>query len=263
VVLGTALPDLGLPEVVRRLRDQTTTRRVSVLALLPATESRELEGQAREAGANAVLWRPLDRLALEDWIAKLLLVPRRVDVRFPVQGSVVAAKKPVDALNFLGLTRNLSVNGMLLASPVRLTLGADMDLEFTVPGVAARVHLLGRIVREAPQVEWPYLGYGVEFLLMSPEAGEVLGQLVTANIAPLRPRAPSTIHSTLRRGDWIYEVLEPQATNTGWLAEIRRGYRQRWRPGQSGPFYVVEGRSREHALRQARDFVLRYGGPGS
>ncbi len=39
----------------------------------------------RTTGANAVLRRPLDRAQLEDWIAKLLAVPRRVDARVPVQ----------------------------------------------------------------------------------------------------------------------------------------------------------------------------------
>ena len=43
----------------------------------------------------------------------------------------------------------------------------------------------------------------------------------------------------------------------GFLAEIRRGPREGWRPGASGPYYVVEAASPEAAVRAARAFVNR------
>src|SRR5438552_2135950 len=69
VVLGTELPDLALPDAVRRIRSSSATQHVSVLALLPAGTSAELEEETRRAGANAVLRRPLDRATLEGWMA--------------------------------------------------------------------------------------------------------------------------------------------------------------------------------------------------
>ena len=117
-----------------------------------------------------MLRRPLDRARLETWLAKLLIVPRRVDARIPVQGHVVGTPRSTEAVHFFGLTRNLSVNGMLLASPVPLPATPDLDLEFNIPGVIARLQALGRVVREAGEVEWPYLGYGVEFLFVPPDS---------------------------------------------------------------------------------------------
>ena len=59
----------------------------------------------------------------------------------------------------------------------------------------------------------------------------------------------------MRSGTWIYEIVEPVPYEAGYLVEIRRGPREGWRPGVAGPFYVVEGRSPEVALRAAREFV--------
>jgi hypothetical protein len=63
----------------------------------------------------------------------------------------------------------------------------------------------------------------------------------------------------VRRDDWVYEILEPVARDTGWQAEIRRATRVGWRPGVAGPFFVVEAGSPEGALRAARDFLGRHG----
>lgn len=263
VLLGPDLADLSLPETVRRIRSLPATRAVSVLAVLPAEEPAGLEDLLREAGANAVLRRPLDPALLETWIAKLLSVPRRVEVRFPVQGQVVGTPRTSATGHFYGLSRNLSVHGMLLASPVRLADAPDLDIEFHLPE-GGRVSALGRVVRDAPEVGWPYLGYGVEFLFVPPESLEAIVSLVSRadalSLASLTPEAAAArVQVTIRHASWIYEILEPVKYPAGWLVEIRRAPREGWRPGLSGPFYVVEGPSSEAALEAAREFVNRHG----
>lgn len=259
VVLGPRLPDLALAETVRRIRGSPAIRQVSVLALLTAEDGPEMEAEVREAGANAVLRRPLERELLESWLAKLLVVPRRVQVRVPVQGTVVGTPRGAEAVHFYGLTRNLSLNGMLLASPVRLPSAPDLDLEFMVPGLAPRMQALGRVVREAPEVEWPYLGYGVEFIFVPPDTQSALSGLLADKGERVTPGELSHgIHSTVRREDWVYEILEPVRYDSVWHAEIRRAPRELWRPGLGGPFYVVEGNSREGVLQEAREFLARH-----
>jgi CheY-like chemotaxis protein len=260
VVLGPRLPDLELNEAIRRIRSSPATRRVSILVLVPAADPPGVEAAAIEAGANAALRRPLERGVLESWIAKLLAVPRRIETRIPVQGQVVGTPRPA-AVHFCGLTRNVSLNGMLLASPVQLGSAPDLDLEFSVTGVSHLLRALGRVVREAPEVGWPYLGYGIEFLFIPPESQEVLGALVGRRLPlfPSKQQLSHGIHSTVRRDDWVYEILEPVPRDTGWQAEIRRATRVGWRPGVAGPFFVVEAGSPEGALRAARDFLGRHG----
>ena len=261
VVLGPRLADLSLPETIRRIRGDPATRNVSVLALVPAGEPSGLDGEAIRAGANAVLRRPLDESRLDTWIAKLLTVPRRVQARVPVQGQVVGTPRSAGAGHFVGLSRNLSVNGMLLASPVRLAETPDVELELSLPDTAP-LKALGRIVREAPEVGWPYVGYGIEFLFVPPESLDAIVDLVTREAAPQPPAAVEENHQirvTVRREQWIYEILEPLPWGAAWQAEIRRAAREYWRPGSGGPFYVVEGASPEDALAVARDFVQRHG----
>ena len=232
VVFGPRLSDLDLETAIRRIRSGAATRGVSILVLLPADEPEGAELAAIEAGANAALRRPLDRARLETWLAKLLVVPRRVDARIPVQGHVVGTPRSSESVHFFGLTRNLSVNGMLLASPVPLPFSPDLDLEFNIPGVIARLQALGRVVREAGEVEWPYLGYGVEFLFVPPDSQEALSMLVSGRLPlPPPPAADSSlgIHSTIRREDWVYEILEPVQHDASWQAEIRRAFQSPWR----------------------------------
>jgi len=264
VVLGPRIPDLTLTDAIRRIRMSPATRHVSILVLIPSADPKELEELLAAAGANAVLRRPLDPALLEAWLAKLLVVPRRVEARVPVQGQVVGSDAS-GVNHFCGITRNLSINGMLLASPVRLaTSGPDMDLdlEFLIPGLALRLRVLGRVVREAPEVGWPYVGYGVEFLFVPPESMTALTQVVSSGVplfvADLTDQRHG-IHSTLKRDEWIYEIRQPMPKEEAYHVEIRRAPKGAWRPGSAGPFFVVEGPTGESALRQAREFVTRHG----
>ncbi len=260
VVLGPRLPDLSLVATSERIR-AGPGRRVSVLAMIPQTAPPGTEGLALEAGANAALRRPLDRFVLESWIGKLLDVPNRIQARIPVHFQVVGSRHGAPGEHFYGLSRNLSVHGMLLASPVRIE-AQDLDLEIDLPEAEGRVRVLGRVAREAPEVGWPYVGYGIEFLFLPEPAQRVIDRMVRREAAREPPRslwAPGAIQSTVRRDEWIYELTEPCRTESGFLVEIRRCTLDGWRPGRATPFYVVEGETPEEALGQAREFLLRHG----
>jgi len=259
VVLGSLLPDQSLADAIKKIRALPATRHVSVLVVLGSDERTSVEASALTAGANAVLRRPLDSGKLEAWVAKLIEVPRRTDARVPVQGQVVGSARLERSGHFYGLSRNLSTHGMLLASPVRLPESPDVDLEFQIPEADDRVKALGRVVREAVEVGWPYLGYGVEFLFVPEESKAAIDRLVDRQAAPTLAAdgEGQGVLTTVRRGTFIYEIVQPVVYEGGYLAEIRRGAREGWRPGVAGPYYVVEGASSEGALRAARAFVNR------
>jgi hypothetical protein len=260
VVLGMNVPDLPLEDLIERIRRGPESSRVSILVLIPASEPPYAEGRVLGAGANAALRRPLDRFVLESWLAKLLDVPQRVQTRVPVHVQVVGTPRSAPNGHFYGLTRNVSVHGMLLASPVKIDTD-DLDLEIDLPEPEGRVRVLGRVVREAPDVGWPYIGYGIEFLFL-PEGGQrAIERMVERENPPDAPRplwAPGAIHSTVRLGDWIYELTDPLRYEGGFLVEIRRALRGDWRPGSS-PFYVVQGATAAAALEAARSFVQEHG----
>jgi hypothetical protein len=239
---------------------EPASEHVSILVLIPASEPVGTEGLVLGAGANAALRRPLDRFVLESWLAKLLDVPQRVQTRVPVHVQVVGTPRSAPNGHFYGLTRNVSVHGMLLASPVKID-NDDLDLEIDLPEPEGRVRVLGRVVREAPDVGWPYIGYGIEFLFL-PEGGQqAIERMVEREDPPEAPRplwAPNAVHSTVRREDWIYELTDPLRYEGGFLVEIRRALRGDWRPGSS-PFYVVQGATADAALEAARSFVQEHG----
>jgi CheY-like chemotaxis protein len=260
VVLGPRLPDMPLVETIQRIREGPS-RRVSILAMIPQTDPPGAEGLVLGAGANAALRRPLDRFVLESWVSKLLDVPNRVQARIPVHFQVVGSRHGVPGEHFYGLSRNLSVHGMLLASPVRIE-AQDLDLEIDLPEAEGRVRVLGRVARQAPEVGWPYVGYGIEFLFLPEPAQRVIDRMVRRDAPREPPRslwAPGAIQSTVRRDEWIYELTEPCRTDSGWLVEIRRCPREGWRPGRGTPFYVVEGEAPEEALALAREFLQLHG----
>jgi len=259
-LLGPALQDLPLSETLRRIRAAPATRQVSLLAVLPAQASPQAAGLLLDCGANAVLQQPVDSARLDAWITRLLSVPRRLELRVPVEGQVVGARRQDEAGYFTGLTRNVSSNGMLLASPVPLALGSELDLEVTLSSEHPRFRAVGRLVRQAPEVAWPYQGYGVEFVFVPPDSQEALQAFLAAGgPSPSLADGRSPIRSTIKRGEWIYEVLTPVHGPQDWQAEIRRAQRDSWRPGAAGPYYVVAGASPEEALRTARAFVDRHG----
>jgi len=261
VVLGPLLPDVPMADAIRHLRGQKAGPRPSILAVVAASAPPGTEAVVLEAGANAALRRPLERFVLESWVAKLLDVPSRVLARIPVHVQVVGTRRRAPGEHFYGLSRNLSVHGMLLASPVRVE-AEDLDLEIDLPEPEGRVRVLGRIVRGAPEVGWPYVGYGIEFLFLPEDAQRAIDRMVKREKPPEPARslwAPGAIHSTLRRGAWIYEITEPARTESGFLVEVRRGLREGWRPGQASPYYVAQGASALQALAEAREFVRRHG----
>jgi CheY-like chemotaxis protein len=261
VVIGPRLPDVPLVETIQRIREDPASRRVSILAMIPHGEPSSTEGSVLAAGANAVLRRPLDRFVLESWVGKLVDVPSRVLARIPVHVQVVGSRHGAPGEHFYGLSRNLSVHGMLLASPVRIE-AQDLDLEIDLPEAEGRVRVLGRVARQAPEVGWPYVGYGIEFLFLPEAAQRVIDRMVRREASHEPPRslwAPGAIQSTVRRDDWIYEITEPFQTESGWLVEIRRCPRDGWRPGRGAPVTVVEGESPEAALGAAREFVQTHG----
>ena len=261
VVLGSLQPEAKLAETIRRIREGTGSRRVSILAMVSEADAPDAEGIALGAGANAALRRPLDRFVLESWVSKLVDVPNRVRARIPVHVQVVGSRHRGESEHFYGLSRNLSVHGMLLASPVRIET-EDLDLEIDLPESDGRVRVLGRVARQAPEVGWPYFGYGIEFLFLPETAQRVIDRLVRREAPQEPPRSlwtANAIHSTLRKDDWIYELSDPVRTDCGFLVEIRRASREDWRAGRGSPYYVVADATPQSALAAARGFVFRHG----
>lgn len=150
---------IGAVPLVRSLRRQSSTRRLSVVIVAPE-EFDPGEVELLEAGANAVLRFP----TTPEWnerLTRLLEVPLRMQVRFPVNLEILAqAGAAVETVS--ASVVNLSVSGMLLESSQSLRIGEDLDFHFVTPGDEAPVRGCGRVVRFAGRNRYGIEFYGLE-----------------------------------------------------------------------------------------------------
>jgi CheY-like chemotaxis protein len=158
--------------LIAGLRDDPVVRRVSIAVLSRARAlSLQEEESLRRAGANLVLSGEVEPTLWDSRLEELLDVPRRREVRVPVQFAVWSRLGPSDPA-VEGLALNLSVRGMLLESDQPLDVGARLDLSFSLPrGDAAELRVVGQVVREAASTTGrPRTG--IEFLILRGDARE-------------------------------------------------------------------------------------------
>lgn len=160
------------PELVRVLRADPLTRAVSI-AVVTRGEFNPREVELLEAGANAVLRLPVG----PDWderLSRLAHVPTRAEARCGVDFEVDATVRQ-GAPSLRGVALDLSTTGMLLQSPVELSVGEDVDFRFHLPGAGPLVAGCGRVVRQAGERR-----YGVEFYGLEGQGSEDVRRYVEA-----------------------------------------------------------------------------------
>jgi hypothetical protein len=160
VVVDRDLP--GSVELVAGLRRDPSTRHVSV-AVVVRGEFAPLEVDLLEAGANALLRFPASA-AWDERLTRLLDVPARREVRFPVRFAVDAYKGVAGGTG-LAQALNLSVNGILIECPFPLAVGDGLSLELELAEPGPLVPAAGRVVREAKGGR-----FGIEFRRLEEDA---------------------------------------------------------------------------------------------
>ena len=115
------------------------------------------------------------------------------------------------------------------------------------------MRVLGRIVRDAPEVGWPYIGYGIEFLFLPDVARHAIDRMVQRDAVPESARrlwSPGAIHSTLRRDEWIYEISEPRAHRERFPGRDPPRHATGLAPGPLVPVPSRPGAGRRRGARQ-------------
>lgn len=155
IVVDRDLPRAG--RLVEDLRKDDTTRSLSIV--VAARDMADLELQMLEAGANAVIRLP----AGPEWderLSHLMRVPPRRASRVPLRIQFEGKAAHVETV--WGSVVNLSATGMLIEATGPLTIGADLDFKFLLPGSSAHIHGTGQIVREAKKGCCGVHFYGLE-----------------------------------------------------------------------------------------------------
>ena len=158
--------------LVRRLREHPGTRRSSIVVVVPSAAS-PLADEALQAGANLVLAPPIDAELWDARLERLLAVPRRLRLRFPVR-AVAPAREPGD---FEAAALDLSVAGMLVETQARLEPGARLELRFSLPGTDQELRVAASVVRSSGGGP---ARVGLAFRDLPPEAAERIGELLAS-----------------------------------------------------------------------------------
>ena len=162
--------------LVAALREDPSTRALSIVVAARG-DFDPSEVELLEAGANAILRLP----AGPEWderLPRLMDVPVRRDARFTVHFDVDAVPGVGDPAAALAV--NLSMSGMLLESPIPLSVGDEVQLSFQIPESEAQVKAVARVVRLAGPGQ-----YGVEFRRVEGEgAQEKLREFVAGASGP-------------------------------------------------------------------------------
>ena len=165
------------PELVRVLRADPLTRAVSI-AVVTRGEFNPREVELLEAGANAVLRLPVG----PDWderLSRLAHVPTRAEARCGVDFEVDATVRQ-GAPSLRGVALDLSTSGMLLLSPVELSVGEDVDFEVdatvrqgapSLRGVALDLSTSGMLLLSPVELS---VGEDVDFRFHLPGAGPLV-----------------------------------------------------------------------------------------
>jgi len=170
IIADHGMPVMGGVKLCAALRSNTLLRDVSLILVCERTGPSAAEGQ--QAGANAILLRPLDRSELFSKVSHLLMVQDRSDVRIPLRMSVTGKGA---VATFVGMSLDISVSGMLLESGRILQQGERLHCSFTLQ---TRVVDLECVVVRAEMTPGGIIRYGVKFLNLDAKTFILLEHLI-------------------------------------------------------------------------------------
>lgn len=156
IITDLALPLMGGAKLCSAIRGSADLKAVSIIMVCDDAEP--ALDESRNAGANAVLPKPLDAVILFSTVSRLLMVQQRMAARVPLRITVEGRNAKV---TFVGMSQDISVSGMLLESGRILQQGERLHCSFTVSN---RVVSVDCVVARALQGPAGTFQYGVKFL---------------------------------------------------------------------------------------------------
>jgi hypothetical protein len=181
VVHGTRVREAA--ELLRALRSDGATRRVSLAAIVPPGEE---EDALRLSGANLVIPSAVDPTVWDRRLEELLDVPPRREARLHAAFELWCRADPKAALHE-GVVLNISVRGMLIETPESLPVGSTVDLRLALPDTTNEpagepVSLVGLVVRSTAAADAGGFQSGVQFLILRDPVRERIRSFIEAEI---------------------------------------------------------------------------------
>jgi response regulator RpfG family c-di-GMP phosphodiesterase len=172
IIFGFDLFDMTAPEFCRQVRDEESTRGVSLL-LVCDRDSGPQADLCLSAGCNDIVYRPLQKHELDAKVAKLTTIPARRQLRTITKIEVSLEK---NGRFLLGRSVNISSNGMLLEVDRVLPGEGKVRVHFFLPGDPRPMQIEAEILRA--EFSGAMAKYGLRFLTVQPDERERIDQYV-------------------------------------------------------------------------------------
>jgi len=174
IITEFSLPVMNGAQLCNAIRNEPGLKDVSVI--IACEESKVFQAACRDAGANAVIAKPVDSFEIFSKVAELIIIPQRKDMRVLLRVSV-EGKDDVD--QFFATSFNISVSGMLLEANHELKAGDLLRCVFNI--AHAEINADGAVVR-VDRTEAGRFRYGVKFQNLDARSLIIIEQFVKSKI---------------------------------------------------------------------------------
>lgn len=174
IITDLALPLMGGAKLCSVIRSDAHLKNVSIIMACDNAEASL--AACREAGANAVIPKPIDPVQLFSKISELLVVPRRKHLRVLLRVSVEGRE---GTTSFFASSQNISIAGMLLETDRMFKKGDRLTCTLNIGHSEVVVEsMVARVKRTASGRLW----YGVQFLNPDTKSLIIIEQFVKINV---------------------------------------------------------------------------------
>jgi CheY-like chemotaxis protein len=173
IIAEAGLPLMGGARLCAAIRNEPALRQVSLI--LVADGSAASRNECATAHANAVLESPVDPGQLFLKISELIQVPQRHDIRSLLHVSL--HDRPGGT--FLGVTKNISISGLLIETDRKLAVGEKLACVFSIGGREISTECA---VMRAERTASDTFRYGVMFSHLDTKAFVIIDQFVKGGI---------------------------------------------------------------------------------
>ena len=170
IIADIAQPAMGGARLCSAIRHDPALRDVSIILACDAVQA--TLPPCRDAGANAVITKPVDPVGLFTKMSELLVVPQRKDMRVLLRVSVNSGS---DDAPFFASSENISISGMLLDSNYRFKRDDRLSCTFFIGH--SEVNVDGTVMR-VDRTSSGRHRYGIKFLNAPTKALIVIDQFI-------------------------------------------------------------------------------------
>ncbi len=171
IISDLSLPAMGGTALLKKIRGDAELRDVSIIMACDGPEASR--SQCRDAGANAVVGKPVDTADLFMRVSELIVVPRRKHMRVLLRVTLDDGQGGENRT--FASSENISISGMLIETKHAYRQGDRLQCHFHIGHSEVKVE--GMIVRLVPGTGGRHR-YGIQFVNLDTKTMVVIEQFV-------------------------------------------------------------------------------------